>query len=228
MEARVATPVDAATVIVGQDTPAGIEVLMVRKNSRVHFGGMWVFPGGKVDEADRVPDGEGMAAFRRAAVREAMEEAGVDLSPCRLTHLSHWLPPARRPKRFSTHFFLTRAPEGLAEVTIDGGEITDHGWTTPAHALERRARGEIDLVTPTFVTLDWLSRHARLDDAVAAAERPLLYHTRMIDVDGGQVALYEGDAGYESEDPDAPGARRRANLFPSGWSWEEHDGTSSG
>lgn len=228
MSTRVATPIDAATVVVARDSPAGIEVLMLRKNSKIHFGGMWVFPGGRVDEEDRRDDGDAMAPFRRAAVREAQEEAGIDLSACRLTHLSHWLPPPIRPKRFSTQFFITRAPDGLEEVTIDGGEITDHGWTTPAHALERRHRAEIDLVTPTFVTLDFLRRYATLDRVLADIREPVCFHTRITDTPKGKVAFYPGDVGYESLDAGAPGPRRRANMFHSGWWWEEHDGEGNG
>jgi 8-oxo-dGTP pyrophosphatase MutT (NUDIX family) len=216
--------IDAATVVIAHDTPGGIEVLMVRKNSKLHFGGMWVFPGGRVDAQDRAGGLDAIEAFRRAAVREAMEEAGVDLSGCELTHISHWLPPASRPKRFSTHFFITRAPADLKEVIIDGGEITDHGWTTPKHALERRHRGEIEMVTPTFVTLDWLRRYSRLDAALADVTTPRCFHTRMVKVADGQVALYEGDAAYDSLDLTQPGPRRRANMSGGEWWWEEHDG----
>ncbi|HUT78969.1 MAG TPA: hypothetical protein VM285_14825, partial [Polyangia bacterium] len=49
-------PVPAATVITVRDGPDGIEALMLRKNSKIAFGGMWVFPGGRVDAEDREPD----------------------------------------------------------------------------------------------------------------------------------------------------------------------------
>ncbi|HAF68589.1 MAG TPA: NUDIX hydrolase, partial [Acidimicrobiaceae bacterium] len=48
----IAEPIDAATVVVARDTSNGIEVLMLRRNSKIYFGGMWVFPGGKIDETD--------------------------------------------------------------------------------------------------------------------------------------------------------------------------------
>ena len=46
-------PAHAATVIVARDSPEGMAVLMTRRASQSAFGGMWVFPGGKVD-ADKV------------------------------------------------------------------------------------------------------------------------------------------------------------------------------
>ena len=67
----------AATVMLLRDTAAGPEVFMLRRTKNAVFaGGMYVFPGGKVDPAD----GEGDEAYRIAAVRECYEEAGVLLA----------------------------------------------------------------------------------------------------------------------------------------------------
>ena len=84
-------PIDAATVVVARDTDNGVEVLMLRRNSKIYFGGMWVFPGGRVDPADRedetqvfVCDDSDGRGFLAAAVREAQEEAGIDISKCKL------------------------------------------------------------------------------------------------------------------------------------------------
>ena len=72
---------------------------MLKKNSKLAFGGMWVFPGGRIDDADRegVPDIE--AAARRAAVREALEEAALVVDEDSLAFISHWTPPGLAPKR---------------------------------------------------------------------------------------------------------------------------------
>src|SRR3954471_14887371 len=101
----------AATVVVVRDgrRPDGtprVETLMLRRNDRGSFGGMWVFPGGRVDDGDidpAAPDDE-LAAARRAAVREAHEEAALVLDPAALLVLSHWRPPSSVPKGFSTWF----------------------------------------------------------------------------------------------------------------------------
>ncbi len=69
----------AATVMLLRDagSDAGIEVFMLRRTRAAAFaGGMYVFPGGKVDEAD----GEGDAGYVIAAIRECYEEAGVLLA----------------------------------------------------------------------------------------------------------------------------------------------------
>ena len=90
-------PIPAATVVVARDGVDGLEVLMLRRNSRGAFGGMWVFPGGQVDPEDAA--GSEVATARRAAAREAEEEAGLVVDPEDLVTFSHWVPPPVAPKR---------------------------------------------------------------------------------------------------------------------------------
>jgi len=92
---------DAATVMLVRDDAEGaLEVFMLRRNLQSDFvGGAYVFPGGGVDDHDRVADLEavcegrsdadasaqlgvaaGGLAFWVAAIRESFEEAGVLLA----------------------------------------------------------------------------------------------------------------------------------------------------
>ena len=215
-------PVQAATVILVRDGAEGLEALMLRRNSKIAFGGMWVFPGGSVDEADRadLAPGDELGAARRTAVREAAEEAGLAVEPEGLVAFSHWTPPAIAPRIFLTWFFIAPAPSG--HVAIDRGEIHDHAWMRPAEALRRRDAGEIELAPPTFVTLADLARAESVERALATARArtPERYRTRIAKGDGGMVALWHGDAGYESGDASAPGARHRLAMLDSGWVFE--------
>ena len=71
----------AATVVLVRDGDAGLEALLVQRNKTVqHMGGMWVFPGGKVDEADYPSDRDEYRAAINAAIRETREEAGLEVS----------------------------------------------------------------------------------------------------------------------------------------------------
>lgn len=227
-QSRPSSPIDAATVVLVRDRADGPEVLMLRRTSKVHFGGMWVFPGGRVDPEDGDVESGDMVAFRRAAVREAEEEASIVLAEEGLVHLSHWLPPPIRPVRYSTHFFVSLAPDDLNEISVDQHEISEHAWLSPSEALAKRHRGEIEMVTPTFVTLDWLRRYSSAAEAIESVGEPSRFHTHITKVDDGQIAFYEGDAAYDSLDPAAPGPRRRVNMLSSGWWWEEHDGLGNG
>src|ERR1700688_4103354 len=68
-------PRQAATVILLRDGE-GLEVLLVKRTPEARFmGGVWVFPGGAVDQGE----GEGEDAHRAAAIRELQEEAAITL-----------------------------------------------------------------------------------------------------------------------------------------------------
>jgi 8-oxo-dGTP pyrophosphatase MutT (NUDIX family) len=236
-------PTPAATVIPLRDGLDGLEVLMLRRSSRGAFGGMWVFPGGKVDPADVIgepdviagPDPDGaaeqaeqaeqaeeaeLAAARRAAVREAREEAGIEIDPAGLVVLSFWLPPPEAPRRFATWFFLA-PPTAAREVVVDEFEIHEHRWVTPRAAMNLRDAGEWELAPPTFTTLWWLAEQADSANAlaVAAATPPGRFETHVaMDTEGRFGAtLWAGDAGYEDRDLYRPGPRRRLVMDPAGW-----------
>ena len=72
----------AATVMLLRDAATGsesggLEVFVLRRTNNAAFaGGMYVFPGGRVDPAD----GEGDEAYVVAAIRECFEECGVLLA----------------------------------------------------------------------------------------------------------------------------------------------------
>src|SRR6187399_186414 len=70
---------EAATVVLLRDGDGGLETLMLRKNSRLAFGGMWVFPGGRIDDGDRAAGADELTAAANAAVREAAEESVLAL-----------------------------------------------------------------------------------------------------------------------------------------------------
>jgi 8-oxo-dGTP pyrophosphatase MutT (NUDIX family) len=213
-------PIPAATVVLVRDRGGAVETLMLRKNSKLAFGGMWVFPGGRIDDADRVGAPDIETAAKRAAVREAAEEAALVVDESSLAWIAHWLPPGLAPKRFATWFFVAPAPEGA--VTIDGGEIHEDAWMRPADALTRRDALEIELAPPTWMTLHYLSEFDSVDALMAdARERvPVFYETHIGRIGDGMVALWTGDSGYESDDVNAPGQRHRLLMLQDGWRLE--------
>ena len=220
--------VPAATVVVIRDGDAGIETLMLRRSGHGAFAGHWVFPGGKVDDDDRDEPGDEIAWAQRAAVREAREEAGIELAVDDLVVFSHWMPPPIQPKRFSTWFFAAVAPNGIAgDVTIDGHEIHEHAWIAASDAIARRDQGELELAPPTWITLHQLASQRDVTAFVHwAGSEPLRhFYSRSTKVDGVLTLLWEGDAGYDNGDHHTPGARNRLTMAPSGWHYDhEHAG----
>jgi 8-oxo-dGTP pyrophosphatase MutT (NUDIX family) len=156
----VTPPRQAATVIVLRGGADTLEVLLVKRTPKARFmGGVWVFPGGAVDAGE----GEGDAAHRVAAVRELEEEAGIVVDdPASLVKFSRWITPPEILMRFDTHFFLAPMPPGQ-RPTIDGTEIVDDRWFTPADALAAHQRGDIELVFPTIKHLEQLAPFASAD-----------------------------------------------------------------
>ena len=201
--------------------PSGLEVLMVqRAEGLVFHGGAWVFPGGRVESVD-LASGDELDAARKAAVRETREEAGLVLAPETLVPFSHWTTPEGRPRRFSTWFFLAQIEPQL-EVVVVGGEIHAHRWFKPEDALSARARGEIDLPPPTFVSLSVLLQCSRVADALALAraESAPVFAPRPRDIEHGVVSIFPGDAAYEGGELTLPGARHRLWMLTSGYRYE--------
>jgi 8-oxo-dGTP pyrophosphatase MutT (NUDIX family) len=218
-------PVAAATVILVRDGETGLETLMLRRNSKIAFGGMWVFPGGRVDPEDAAAAAgdDDLSIARYAAVREAQEESGLELAEDGLLPYSHWTPPPITPKRFLTWFFLAAAPAG--EIVVDGGEIHEHAWQRPIDALGQRDAGEIELAPPTWVTLYELARHDAVADALDAARgrEPERFETHIAVEEGGPTAMWHGDAGWDASDASLEGPRHRLCMHGGGWHYLRSD-----
>ena len=193
----------AATVVVVRDGDTGLEVLLLKRSEVGAFAGMWVFPGGRVDDADVGHDE--LSKARSAASREAFEEVGLAVDIDQLVTLSHWTPPAMAPKRFTTWFFV--APWSGQDVRIDNHEIVESRWLGAAEAISLG----LPMAPPTFVTMTALSSTDSLDDLhalirVRGVERFVTVPTPH---EGNLVLLWEGDAGYETGDARAIGPRHR-------------------
>jgi 8-oxo-dGTP pyrophosphatase MutT (NUDIX family) len=189
----------AATVILLRDRPT-LEVLLVKRTPKARFmGGVWVFPGGAVDDEE----GEGDEAHRVAAIRELREEAGIELNdPHELVKFSRWITPAEVKIRFDTHFFLASLPEGQ-EAKVDGEECVELGWFSPQAALDAHRAGEIVLVFPTIKHLEQLGVFDTVETLLAHARGQEVRPIQPRVIVEGEVArvLLPGEPGYE--DPSA-------------------------
>ena len=200
-------PRQAATVILLRGDAETLEVLLVRRTPHARFmAGVWVFPGGAVDEDDSPAGVTGPAAaaaieartLRTAAARELREEAGIALADTsELVEFSRWITPTVVQRRFDTHFFLARLPEGQ-EPRVDGEECVDFRWFTPQAALAAHKADEIVLVFPTIKQLEQLSSFSSVDELLSDARARDVEPVQPRVVLEGEVAriLLPGDSGY--------------------------------
>jgi 8-oxo-dGTP pyrophosphatase MutT (NUDIX family) len=204
----------SATVVLVRDGSDGLEVLMVCRSEQVrHMGGMWVFPGGRVDPVDCVEGGDDYAAALNAAIRETEEEAGLNIKADHLHYVSHWTTPEGAKKRFATWFFVGVLEEHQ-DVVVDGGEISHHRWVQPTEALAEQARGELRLMPPTYITLLELLpfEHCASLQSTMPNSQPIIYAPRVTELGGNLHFLYAGDAGFEDSDPAQEGPRHRCIM----------------
>jgi len=148
----------AATVMLIADRP-DLQVFMMERNANIVFaGGMWVFPGGRVDanddpktfqklsthrsdeEASYLMDlDKGGLSYYIAAIRESFEEAGILLALDKDSHEPLSLKGKQNSARFEVHRDSVNASErDFLEIIEEENLILDAGamhyiarWVTP-------------------------------------------------------------------------------------------------
>jgi 8-oxo-dGTP pyrophosphatase MutT (NUDIX family) len=218
----------AATVIPMRRAPESAtgapEILLLQRAAGLaFFAGAWVFPGGRIDPEDGDP-ADFVESGKRAAMRELAEEAGLRVEPESLTLISRWLTPPGQPRRFDTLHFIAEALPNQT-VTIQAAEVAGYRWIGAEEALQLHSRGDLELPPPTFVTLTALAPMRSIEEARGQlGETPQHFVPRPQRVDEGLVYLYAEDAGYETGDLNAPGARHRLYVpkrdTGDGWRYE--------
>lgn len=129
---------------------------------------------------------------------EMCREHKLRLATDRMAYFDHWITGAGRPRRYDTRFFIAVAPEAQSP-SHDEGETMSNVWIRPAEALTRYRAGEIELIFPTFKSLEVL---AGFNDtaammAYARAPRPMKWMApRNATGRDGPRLLFPGDFAY--------------------------------
>jgi 8-oxo-dGTP pyrophosphatase MutT (NUDIX family) len=170
---------------------------MVRRTLGARFmPGVWVFPGGAVDDEDgHAPPSFGGnhegSEWKVAALRELIEETGLWLTsggtvsaPLAqhafaaveasghmldqdlLIYFSNWVTPEVFPIRFDTRFFLA-VVDSDAKAVVDGEELIDMAWIAPREALERDVEEDWAIPFPTRETLHLITSESATSSLVA-------------------------------------------------------------
>jgi 8-oxo-dGTP pyrophosphatase MutT (NUDIX family) len=142
----------AGTVVLLRSSEQSFEVLLLKRNPKLaSAGGVWVFPGGAVDEDEARVFADECSAAKVAARREIFEECGLDVGEVELRHFCKWTTPREEKKRFSTWFFVAVTDQASSRILVDGSEIIDYQWISPKSAIQKHQEGSISFMPPTFL-----------------------------------------------------------------------------
>lgn len=134
-------PNPTVDLVITRDAPGtgALEVLLVRRDDDAPVeGGKWALPGGfvRTDAPRGTPWREGVESTRAAAVREALEEAAIDLRgrEADLVHVGDYAGDGRDPRDTAdawsrTSVFALHLDEATARAPIAGGDdACDARW----------------------------------------------------------------------------------------------------
>ncbi len=210
---------------------AGIlEVLLLKRNAQLSFApNVWVFPGGRVDPEDGLRDEPcTLETAKKAAVRECKEETGINIDATSLHHFCKWTTPKGGNKRFETFFFHSIVLHEQSKVTIDDSEIVDQMWLTAREALDQLLSKKIDLLPPTFISIERIKDCTTYADVIKEFDRTGIVIAEPVTTfkDGKFYSLYRGDSGYETADLTKQNSLHRLTMDMSSSRYTiQHDNT---
>jgi len=215
----------AATIMLARDTSEGIEVLLLKRNKALKFaGGLWVFPGGKIEPEEMEVGKDINEAAKLAAVRETKEEANVDINLDSLLFFSHWTTPVIEPRRYATWFFFADVSRQELTVQVDDSEIKKHLWINPQKALDKVHAGELAMMPPPYISVQRIRKcQTAAEAAQLLNEIEPIYTLPVLQLKAGKmICMYEGDAGFTTGNADEAGARHRliANMMDGDFKFE--------
>ena len=130
---------------------------------------------------------ESLMHWRNKPFREMLKAEDLCIPAGELAYFGHWITAPGRSRRFDARFFIALAPAGQ-QGSHDAAETVHDVWITPREALERGARGEIELVNATQQSLKDL---ARFSDPRAAFD----YARAIPEIDENRACWAQGKDG---------------------------------
>jgi 8-oxo-dGTP pyrophosphatase MutT (NUDIX family) len=155
---------------------------------------------------ERLGGARAAVAEGRHSFADLVREAGLVLDGGCLRVFGHWITPSPAPRRYDTWFFVAPAPDGHA-YAHDETETIASEWVRPADALEQARRKELELIYPTYCSLEALSRfettHELFDAVDAAWREPRGALREVVGARAWQVRLPGDDDGESRRRADA-------------------------
>ena len=134
---------------------------------------------------------------RELAFSDFLSARGLVVRTDLLGLWAHWITPEFEERRYDTRFFLAALPAGqlTRDVSTEADEVC---WLTPADALARLVRGQIEMLPPTAVMLHELSEYRSITDVLAAVPNRDIHPITpaAVDRDGSVQLVLPGEDGY--------------------------------
>jgi 8-oxo-dGTP pyrophosphatase MutT (NUDIX family) len=151
----------ASLIALWHDSTGTPFVFMGRRHESLRFlPGVMVFPGGKVERREATaaigldepsvqelqyerPAGPSPDVLASTALRECLEETGLDAAPHvanRLRYVARAITPPHLPIRYDTHFLLAQLRSSAHPPNphqAGDGELLETGWFSQAQLVER-------------------------------------------------------------------------------------------
>jgi 8-oxo-dGTP pyrophosphatase MutT (NUDIX family) len=142
-------------------------------------------------------------------LRSALKARGLKIDLSCLVPFARWITPEAEVRRFDARFFMLRAPEGQAGAH-DTHETMASFWATPREVLAHFDARDVQLAPPTHRTLELLSAHSTVDEALDAARKACLdpICPVLIDYDGTMALTLPGDPDHPQAAPIIAGRTR--------------------
>jgi glyoxylase-like metal-dependent hydrolase (beta-lactamase superfamily II)/8-oxo-dGTP pyrophosphatase MutT (NUDIX family) len=135
----------------------------------------------------------------KVALPDLLAEHNWVLRADMLRPWSNWITPEVEKRRYDTRFFVAELPPGQ-RADARNTEVTEAGWRRPSDALAAWHDGDLQLLPPTWVTLEQLSEYSDVGAALRAGEeRPITPLIPKVRRDGDKVQLHlPHELGYEN------------------------------
>jgi 8-oxo-dGTP pyrophosphatase MutT (NUDIX family) len=138
-------------------------------------------------DAPRLAEQRGRLLAGTTTFTELLDALDTGIDAAALRYFSRWITPSAEPRRFDTHFFVARAPDGQV-ASADAQETHDGQWIAPREALARSAAGDFALSLPTVKHLERVGAFDDIDALLAyAAQKPV--RTVMPEPTDGRFAI---------------------------------------
>ncbi len=112
-------------------------------------------------------------------------------------YVARWVTPVGPPRRFDARFFVSRMPRNQFPQH-DDHELVHSEWFSPAEILEREAKGEMVLMSPTLRMVRSLAKFDSADQVIESARANL--PDERARVNSNRELVLPGDEGYEDGD----------------------------